>query len=312
MIFLRILHFAFTVSLIAPSVASAQTATAADPAAALVKQSQEELRAGRHDSALETARKALASFPKSVAANTQAGIALDLMGRHGEARKYFAKAIEAAPTPQAKAAARRSMAVSYAFEGNCAEAAKHEAPTYQGYLTAKDFFAASEVAYEVGDICLEAGDLKFALGWYSTSRAAAREQPKITPARSDLWRFLDAHARARLAARRGTDAMAQRYVAAAKAILDKGTTPDQQSLYAYLAGYVAFYGGNYKGALPRLQKANPNNPLVLALIAQTHEKLGNRALATEYYRKMLESNAHDPANAIARPLAQKKLTAGKR
>jgi tetratricopeptide (TPR) repeat protein len=298
--------------MVAASVASGQTSTATDPAAALVKQSQEELRAGRHDSALETARKALASFPKSVAANTQAGIALDLMGRPGEARKYFAKVIEAAPTPQAKAAARRSMAVSYAFEGNCAEAAKHETPAYQDYLAAKDFFLASEVAYEVGDICLEAGDFKLASAWYSTGRAAARQQPKITPARSDLWRFRDAHARARLAARRGTDAMAQQYVAAAKAILDKGTTPDQQSPYAYLAGYVAFYGGNYKGALPRLQKANRNDPLVLALIARTYEALGNQALATEHYRKVLESNAHDPANAVARPLAQKKLTAGKR
>jgi Tfp pilus assembly protein PilF len=42
------------------------------------------------------------------------------------------------------------------------------------------------------------------------------------------------------------------------------------------------------------------------MIAQTYEKLGEKAQALEFYRKALGSNAHNPPNAYARPLAKKK------
>jgi hypothetical protein len=45
------------------------------------------------------------------------------------------------------------------------------------------------------------------------------------------------------------------------------------------------------------------------LLAQAHEKSGDQAQAMEYYRKVLASNAHNPTNAFARPLAKKKLAA---
>jgi hypothetical protein len=57
----------------------------------------------------------------SVPANIAAGSVLDTMGKGEEARKYFAKAIDVAGTPEHKAGARRAMAMSYAFEGNCAK-----------------------------------------------------------------------------------------------------------------------------------------------------------------------------------------------
>src|SRR5689334_16214786 len=62
------------------------------------------------------------------------GVAADLAGNYADARKAFAQAIEVASTPQAKAQAMRSMAMSYAFESNCKEAAKYEEPLYQQYL----------------------------------------------------------------------------------------------------------------------------------------------------------------------------------
>jgi hypothetical protein len=43
-----------------------------------------------------------------------------------EARKYFAKAIEAADAPDVKAWAKRAMAMSYAFEGNCSKTVEYE------------------------------------------------------------------------------------------------------------------------------------------------------------------------------------------
>ena len=175
---------------------------------------------------------------------------------------------------------------------------------------AKDAFTSGEIANELARICLESGDLAAAQKWYQTGYDVGLREPNIAPARKDLWDFRFEHAQARLAARRGQAAEAQKHVAAAKTVLDKGTNPDQAAFFPYLVGYVAFYGGDYKAALTALQQGNQSDPFILSLIAQACEKLGDDAQAKEYYKKILASNAHNPTNAFARPLAKKKLGQG--
>jgi tetratricopeptide (TPR) repeat protein len=68
-------------------------------------------RAGKLDEALAIYQHELQTTPDSLAAMNAAGVVLDLKGKGTEARAYFAKAIEAAPTPQAKAGAERAMAM---------------------------------------------------------------------------------------------------------------------------------------------------------------------------------------------------------
>ncbi len=237
------------------------------------------------------------------------GVSLDLAGQYADARKAFSKAIDAASSPRAKAQAMRSMAVSYAFENNCKEAAKWEAPIYDRYLDAKDFYNAGEIADELARVCIEAGDLDTAAKWYQTGHDAGLREPDIKADRKDLWEFRLEHAQARPAARRGNKALAQQHVDAAKIILDRGTNPNQKAFFPYLTGYVAFYAGDYKSALTDLQQANQNDPFILALIAQCYEKIGDDAQARTYYQKILTFNMHNPPNAFARPLAQKKLAA---
>src|SRR4051812_46969948 len=83
-------------------------------------QPQALIRSGKLTDALALYQDELKQNPDSLSANNGAGIVLDLLGRTSEAKKYFAKAIETAPTPQAKASAWRAMAMSYAFDGDCA------------------------------------------------------------------------------------------------------------------------------------------------------------------------------------------------
>jgi Flp pilus assembly protein TadD len=241
------------------------------------------------------------------AALVKEGVALDLKGDYADARKSFAKAIETAASPQAKASAMRAMAMSYAFENNCKEAAKYESPLYDRYVAARDFFQAGEIANELARVCLEAGDLETAAKWYQTGHDAGLKEPDIKPDRKDLWEFRWEHAQARLAARRGDKVEAQKHVDNAKIILDKGTNPNQAPFFPYLAGYVAFYAGDYKNALMELQQGNQNDPFILALIAQCYEKSGDEAQAKKYYEKIMTFSQHNPTNAFARPLAQKKL-----
>ena len=266
------------------------------------------MRDGKQEEALALYRQALAASPNSFAANTQTGVLLDLMGQYAEARKLFAKAIDAAPTPANKGQALRSMAMSYAFESNCKEAAKYESQLYEMNLAAKDFYNAGEIANELARVCIESGDFDTAQKWYQTGHDVGLREPGLKPDRADLWEFRWEHAQARLAARRGKKEEAQKHTAAAKAILDKGTNPDQARFFPYLTGYVAFYAADFKTALAELQKADQRDPFILCLIAQTYEKTGDQPQALEYYRKILASNGHNPPAAYARPLAKKKLS----
>src|SRR5690349_4754619 len=109
-----------------------------------LRQGQQLTREGKPEEALELYRKTLQADPNSVPANIAAGSVLDLMGRGDEARKYFAKAIAVADTPERKAGAQRAMAISYAFEGNCDKAIESEQPVFDFYGSVKNFYQQGE------------------------------------------------------------------------------------------------------------------------------------------------------------------------
>jgi len=273
-----------------------------------VKQAQQFMKEGKPEAALAVYRQTLQSSPNSVPANIGVGSVLDLIGKGNEAKKYFAKAIEAADTPERKARAKRAMAISYAFEGNCSKTVEYEQQVIEFYANKKDFFQQGEIADEAARICLDSGDLGAAYKWYKTGHDTGLKEPDIKPARRDLWDFRWEHAQARIAARRGEQAEAQKHVAAAKAVLDKGTIPEQAQFFPYLKGYVAFYAGDYKTALEELKQANQNDPFIQCMIAQTYGKLGDNDKGTEYYRKTLAATSHNPPAAYAVPFARKKLS----
>jgi tetratricopeptide (TPR) repeat protein len=272
-----------------------------------VKQGQQLMREGKLQDALTLFRQTLQSMPLSLQANLGAGIVLDLMGQGEDARKYFSKAIDVADTPERKAAAQRAMAISYAFEGNCKKTIEYEKKVMQYAVEVKNIFQQGEIADEAARVCIDSGDLDAALKWYQTGHDTGLEEADIKPALVDLWNFRWEHAQARIAARRGSQQEAQKHVAAAKAILDKGSNPEQAPFFPYLKGYVAYYAGDYKAALEELLKANQNDPFIQCVSAQTYEKLGDKDKALEFYRKASTATAHNPPAAYAVPLSKKKL-----
>jgi len=273
----------------------------------LIKQARKLNSEGHQDQALALYRQVLKADPNSYQANLGAGAVLDLDGNYDEARRYLAKALEVAP-PESKTQASRNMAFSYAFEGKAAEAAKYEQPLYNDDIAKENLAAAGEVANELAHIYLESGDLENAQSWYAKGHQAGLKQKDTKPVGIDLWNFRWEHAQARIAARRGNRAEAQKHVAAAKAILDKGTNPEQALFFPYLEGYVAYYLGDTKAAIASLQKADQRDPFILVLLAQAYEKSGDKEQAIEYYKKVLQVNGHNPTNAFARPIAKKKLS----
>jgi tetratricopeptide (TPR) repeat protein len=275
----------------------------------LVKQGQKLNSEGKQDEALALYRQALGMVPNLYEAHLASGIALDLKGNYAEARQHLSKAIEIASNEN-MVQALRAMAMSYAFEGNAAKAAKFERQVFDSQILAGNFTAAAEIANELARIYLESGDSGKAYKWYQSGYKTAQRKAGLSEADKNLWLFRWESAQARIAVRRGQAAEAQQHVIAAKAALDKANNTDQARFYPYLTGYVAFYTADYKTAIADLQKADQRDPLILALLGESYEKSGDASQATEYYRKVLTSNAHNPTNAFARPLARKKLAGG--
>ncbi len=182
---------------------------------------------------------------------------LDLDGKGPEARELFQKAIDAAASPAAKANAERAMAMSWAFEGNCAKTGDYEQKVIDYWASQESaepgnaFYQQGEIADEAARVCIDAGDLDAAARWYRKGRDLGLKEPNISADRTALWNYRYEHALARIAARRGNRAEAEKHVAAAKAELEKmtGLRAQQESFFPYLTGYVAFYLGDYKTAL---------------------------------------------------------------
>jgi tetratricopeptide (TPR) repeat protein len=309
--FSRSLPFALAALLISSAAIAAQTSATQtpepqDPAMALVKEAGALNREGKQAEALARYRQAIKMSPNLSEAHAGVGATLDLMGEYKEAREELAKAIADAPA-KSKPQTLKMMAISFAFTCQPRESEKYEKQAFDLQLAAKDFYAAGETADELARIYLECGDTNAAEKWYKTGHDTGLEKPNITEAEKTLWDFRLEHALARIAARRGQRGEAEKHVAAAKAILDKNYDwyKQQEQYFPYLTGYVAFYLGDYKTALADLQKANQRDPFILSLIAQTYAKLGDKTQSLEYFRKVLQSNAHNPTNAFARPLARK-------
>src|SRR5271165_5008005 len=272
-----------------------------------IKQAQQLNSEGKQDEALAILTKMLATDPNNYEANLTAGLTLDLKGDYAKARQYLLQAVEFAPADR-RIQALRTTAVSYAFTCDLDQVTRYEQLAYDAQMKDQKFTDAAGTANELARIELECGAVTYAAKWYQTGYDTAMRQPNLSEADRDLWNFRWENAKARIAAREGKPQQAQADVAAAKAILDKGKLPPNQAVfYPYMTGYVAFYAGAYKAAIEELQKADQKDPFILALLAQSYEKSGNKEEAMKLYRQILAINSHNPTNAFARPLAKKKL-----
>jgi len=272
----------------------------------LVAQGEKLSRQGQQDAALAMYARAFDKAGDLYEAHLAAGEALDLKGDYDSAREHFNKAIELAPA-DSRAQALRAMAISYAFQSDAAKASEFELRVFTARSAREDFVGAAETCNEMARIYLESGDVDNADKWYKLGYDTIGRKTDLTEADKNLWMFRWESAQARLAVRRGRADEARQHVVAAKAALDKANNPEQARFYPYLTGYVAFYAGDYKAAIAELPKADQHDPFNLVLLGEAFEKAGDAAQAKSYYRKVLEINVHNPTNAFARPLAQKKL-----
>ncbi len=247
--------------------------------------------------------------------------ALDREGKTSEARVIFQRMIDSASKPADRAAAQRAMAMSYAFDGDCANTIKYEQMVIDYWKTQEQadpqnaFYQQGEMANEGARVCIDAGDIDTAEEWYRKGYELGNEEPEPRTHPKSLWDYRLAHALGRIAARRGDKAEAEKQIADARRALDSDTAmaAQQERFFPYLVGYVALYTGDLAKAESEFTKAiaikgNERDPFMHCLLAMTYEKEGKAQQAKELYRKAYDlATAHNPPAAFVRPFARKKL-----
>lgn len=246
---------------------------------------------------------------------------LDTQGRTAEARAMFQRLIDSAATPAARAAAQRAMAMSYAFDGDCANTVRYEEMVIAYWKTREReepqnaFYQQGEMANEAARVCIDVGHLDTAEKYYRIGTELGLREPEPRTHPKSLWDYRLQHALGRIAARRGDAAGARRHIEAARRALDSDSAMavQQERFFPYLKGYVALYTGDLSTAESELTKAlalrgNDRDPFMHILLADTYEKLGQQDKATTLYRKAYDlATAHNPPAAFSRPFARRKL-----
>lgn len=282
-----------------------------------LRAAQTALREGRTADALAATRREAQANP----ASTAAANLLDTLGATTEARAIFQRVADTAPDPAGKAAALRGIAMSYAFDGDCANTVKYENMVIAYWVTREQaepqnaFYQEGEMANEGARVCIDLGKLDIADKYYRLGLELGMKEPAPKTHPKSLWDYRTAHALARLAARRGNAAEARRQVADARGILDSDKTmaDAQERFFPYLTGYVALYLDDLKTAEADLTKAlaipgNATDPFMHWLLATTHEKLGQPDKARELFTKAYGlATAHNPPAAFVRAALRKQF-----
>jgi tetratricopeptide (TPR) repeat protein len=261
------------------------------------------------------------AVPAAIPAAMREASQLDLRGETKQARVMFQKMIDSAPTPAAKTAAQRAMAMSYAFDRDCANTVKYESMVIAYWATREQaepqnaFYQQGEMANEAARVCIDAGDLAAAEQWYRKGYELGVKEPAPQTHPKSLWDYRLAHALGRLAARKGDKAEAERQIANARRALESDTAmaAQQERFFPYLVGYVALYTNDLPTAEAQFTKAialrgNEKDPFMHALLAMTYERMGRTGEANALYRKAYDmATSHNPPSAFVRPLVREKL-----
>ena len=246
---------------------------------------------------------------------------LDSDGRTTDARAILQQIVDTASEPRVRAAAHRAMAMSHAFDGDCKNTARYEelVMTYWKTREAEEpqnaFYQQGEMANEAARVCIDVGELDVAERYYLLGSELGLKEPEPKAHPKSLWDYRLAHAKARLAARRGKADDARRHVAEARRILDGDPkmAAAQERFYTYLTGYVALFTNDFASAETELKRAivmpgNATDPYMHALLAMTYEKLGDEMKARAFHEKAYAlATSHNPPAAFTRPYARRKL-----
>ena len=245
---------------------------------------------------------------------------LDRDGKTAEARALLEAFVKTA-ADSVKPQVHRRIAMSYAFDGDCENTVKHHQMVIDYWKTREQiepqnaFYQQGEMANEGARVCIDAGKLDASEKLYRLGYELGMKEPAPRTHPASLWDYRLAHALARIAARRGDKAEAQRQVANARRALDSDSAMarQQERFFPYLTGYVALYTNDLAMAEQELTRAvahrgNERDPFMRYLLGLAYEKQGRASDAKTQYQQAWElATANNPPAAFVRRTLRKEF-----
>lgn len=282
--------------------------SAAQDAAQLVQQGRALISKGQLDEAERLLRQAHQSSPRSLEAALALGVVLDLKGQYAEAHTFLQQAVDAAPRGQARNQAMANLALSYVFQGNIPQAVKHQQAVREQLLADGDMTGAAASARTIGRMLLESSDTAGGRKWYELGYEEWKPASGQPQSEQLLWELRWRHMQARVSAREGRIDEARRLLDEFEELMaQRGRLDQDNALYRWVAGYVAFYAKDYTRAIAELAQGNLADPFILHMLGMAYDAQGNVDNARQYYERTLASNVHTLHNALVRPKARARL-----
>ncbi|MEW6321633.1 MAG: tetratricopeptide repeat protein [Acidobacteriota bacterium] len=265
---------------------------------------------GRFAEAETIFRQALKAKPRQLDCLIALGVALDMQGQYAEARTQFEAAAQVAPQGPPRVSALWAQAVSFAFERRAADAERVLETARAQQKADGDYAGAAASARLIGRIYLESGLVESGRRWYELGYQESRPPPGASAEDTALWRMRSAHAQARLAAREGNADAARRHLEEFETLMrQRGKPGDDNDIYRFVAGYVAYYAKDYDRAIAEFSRGHIGDTFIVAMLGASYEAKGDAVAARRYYERALEITAHNVQTAIGRPMARERLAA---
>lgn len=282
----------------------------ADDVDGLVRQGRALVNEGKYDEGERFYRQALAISPRSFETAMALGIVLDLKGQYAEAQSHLQRAVELAPSGPPQNQAMSALTLSFAFDAQPAAAQQIVEEMRKRQVIEGDPAGAAASARMLGRIYLESGDTVNGRKWYELGYQESKPSNDQPESERLLWELRWHHAEARLAAREGRLDEANQHLAAFETAMQKrARQADDNDIYRWVAGYVAYYSKAYDRATAELARGNLGDPFVLTMIGRAYEAKADTSNARAYYHRALDVHVHDLQASIARPYARARLMA---
>jgi tetratricopeptide (TPR) repeat protein len=201
-----------------------------------------------------------------------------------------------------------NLALSYVFQGNIPQAVKHQQAVREQLLADGDMTGAAASARTIGRMLLESSDAAGGRKWYELGYEEWKPAPGQPQSEQLLWELRWRHMQARVSAREGRIDEARRLLDEFEELMaQRGRLDQDNALYRWVAGYVAFYAKDYTRAIAELAQGNLADPFILHMLGMAYDAQGNVDNARQYYERTLASNVHTLHNALVRPKARARL-----
>ncbi len=268
------------------------------------------MKMGRYEESNEQYRKALEQDPNFN--NSYIGIATNLnyLGRHDEARSYLSKRLESTPVVGEKRVALFAMAVSYADEGNLAQAVKMIEREREIADQQHDMAAASADVNLMGNLYYEMGEYDKAAERFEESVELFAQAPNVNESQIANNKLNHHYDMGRVEARRGNLEAAREHYDQYLAGANQNQNQFQQWAANQLGAIIALQEKNWDKAITQLNASNLQNPYNVYLLALAQQGKGNGEKAKEYFERAYNNNAlNNIQQSFARMYAHKSLAA---